>query len=89
MKKYYIEICDKYEGDYFIQSKWYDSVEELKKDFTNYFDFIDFRVVDVYIMSSVWDDKNEEYDDIICEEKITCLETTNRVIERNEEWGVL
>lgn len=71
--KYYVEFVDK-ESDcnYIMQSKWLSSELECEKWLISEFDFIDFSVVDVYIMWADFDEDGD-YGDIQSHRQITAL----------------
>lgn len=64
MKKYYIELASDY-NIVLAQSKWYNTEEEAL-EFAQHIDFIHARST-LYLMSSVWDENEDKYTDIIQE----------------------
>lgn len=69
MKKYYIEIVIDEEPSLFIlQSKWFDTQEQAL-EWASQIEYLD-RYNILYLMSSVWNEEDDTYTDIIQEKEL-------------------
>ena len=68
MKKYYIEISEFESVEYIFQSKWFDTEKQAIEWAENIY-FLDTRY-DIWLMSSVWDFKEDTYVEIESERRI-------------------
>ena len=69
MRKYYIEVVWHNNKDsYILQSKWFDTEEQALK-WAKGIDYI-VEYIDVYLMSSEWNNETDTYIDIEQERKI-------------------
>lgn len=62
MKNYYIEIIDKQDGEYVMQSRYFDTKRKAKNWLRKNWDYIDTNKVAVCIMTTQWSDDGESYE---------------------------
>lgn len=60
--KYYVEIADITDGNYILQSDWFDT-EKDAEDFIRQISYLSCNFI-CYIMCSKWDYENDTYTDI-------------------------
>lgn len=69
MRKYYIEVVwHNNEENYLLQSRWFDT-EEQAIEWAKDIDYV-VEYIDVYLMSSEWNNETDTYIDIEQERKI-------------------
>lgn len=69
MRKYYIEVVwHNNKDNYILQSKWFDT-EEQALEWAKGIDYV-VEYIDVYLMSSEWNNETDTYIDIEQERKI-------------------
>lgn len=70
VKKFYIEFVDVASDDYIIQTKWFDTEEEAIGFIKENFDFIDRGTYGVDLMSAIFPEGDETYEDIKFERRL-------------------
>lgn len=62
MKNYYIEIVDRENGEYVMQSRYFDTKRKAVNWLRTNWDYIDVAKVGVCIMTTQWSDDGDSYD---------------------------